>query len=614
MKSQFLLSTLTASLFVTQANAQTAELTPADNQATLTTVTVNANRIAQPYSDVMKSVTVIDRESLVASAAPDLFAVLQTVPGVQLARTGLVGSQTSIFTRGAESDHTLVLLDGVRLNTASEGAARLENIPLSQIDRIEISRGPQSSLYGSDAIGGIIHIYTSASAAEASTINGEVIAGAGTEASRNGQAGLTLARNNTTLNLNLSHNQTEGIRPRNEPVSTEDRAPYENTAYSARLTQQLNDDSRFWASVINSQADYAFDGGQSENHSRTVTTGARLVFNPLFTSQVQISRFKDDNLYQQFSSTQSMTTRTSVQWQNEFNWHDNAESVLGIDTDREKLEYVSSGAFQNNQRRDNEAIFALHSQELGNNQLNLSLRYDDNEQFGDFTTGRIALGRDVTQTTHIWWAVGNAFKAPNLIDLYVDFPQFFFYANPTLQPEKSRTTELGVTTNLANTNIQATAFNNRLSNLITSNATFDSLANISRAEISGLELLASRDIANWQAQLSITLMDHEDKSTGQSLLRRADEQANLQLSRDFQQLSLLLDWLWVGERADLDPVTFGRSHLDSYSKVDLVANWQFDEAFSAQLRVGNALDEDYEVVDGYNTLGRNGMLKLRYQF
>jgi vitamin B12 transporter len=109
-------------------------------------------------------------------------------------------------------------------------------------------------------------------------------------------------------------------------------------------------------------------------------------------------------------------------------------------------------------------------------------------------------------------------------------------------------------------------------------------------------------------------MDHEDKSTGQSLLRRADEQANLQLSRDFQQLSLLLDWLWVGERADLDPVTFGRSHLGSYSKVDLVANWQFDEAFSAQLRVGNALDEDYEVVDGYNTLGRNGMLKLRYQF
>lgn len=614
MKSQFLLSTLTASLFITQASAQTAELAPTENQATLTTVTVNANRIAQPYSDVMKSVTVIDRESLIASAAPDLFAVLQTVPGVQLARTGLMGSQTSIFTRGAESDHTLVLLDGVRLNTASEGAARLENIPLSQIDRIEISRGPQSSLYGSDAIGGIIHIYTSGAAAEASTITGEVIAGAGTEASRSGQASLAVARNNTTLNLNLSHNQTDGIRPRNEPASTEDLAPYENTTYSARLTQQLHDDSRLWTSVINSESNYEFDGGQSENQSRTVTAGARIAFNPLFTSQVQISRFKDDNLYQQFSNTQSMTTRTSVQWQNEFNWHDNAESVLGVDTDREKLEYVSSGAFQNNQRRDNEAIFALHSQKLDNNQLNLSLRYDDNEQFGDFTTGRIALGRDITQTTHIWLAVGNAFKAPNLIDLYVDFPQFFFYANPALQPEKSRTTELGITTNLANTNIQATAFNNRLSNLITSNATFDSLANISRAEISGLELLASREIANWQAQLSITLMDHEDKSTGQSLLRRADEQANLQLSRDFQQLSLLLDWLWVGKRADLDPVTFGRSHLESYNKVDLVANWQFDGAFSAQLRVGNALDEDYEVVDGYNTLGRNGMLKLRYQF
>lgn len=614
MKSQFLLSSLAASLLVTQASAQTSDQPTLDQQASLTTVVVNANRIAQPYSDVMKSVTVIDRDSLIASAASDLFAVLQSVPGVQLARTGLMGSQTSIFTRGAESDHTLVLLDGVRLNTASEGAARLENIPLSQVDRIEISRGPQSSLYGSDAIGGIVHIYTTPQSANTSTIKGDVIAGAGTQASRTGQANIAFTRNDTALNINLSHNETDGIRPRNEPASADDSAPYENTAYSARLTQQLAGDSRLWTSILDSDAEYQFDGGQSENKSRTVTAGGRLELNNWLTSQVQISRFKDDNLYHQFSSTESMTTRTSVQWQNELSWHESAQSVLGIDTDREKLEYVASGAIQNNQRRDNDAIFALHTHDFGDNQLNLSVRYDDNEQFGDFTTGRVALGRNITEATHIWVSAGTAFKAPNLIDLYVDFPQFFFYANPALQPEESRNAELGIKTTLAETQIQATAFNNRLNNLITSNATFDSLANISRAEISGLEFVASRDVANWQAQLSITLMDHEDKSSGKSLLRRADEQANLQLSRDFQQLNILLDWLWVGERADLDPVTFGRSRLDSYNKLDLVANWQFDEALSAQLRIGNALDEHYEVVDGYNTLGRNGMLKLRYQF
>ena len=196
----------------------------------------------------------------------------------------------------------------------------------------------------------------------------------------------------------------------------------------------------------------------------------------------------------------------------------------------------------------------------------------------------------------------------------MDFPQFFFYANPALQPEESKNTELGISTVLANTSLQATIYNNRLSNLIDSNATFDSLTNISRAEISGVELTASRAIANWNAQASITLMDHENKATGESLLRRADEQANLRLRREFQQLSLLFDWLWVGERADLDPVTFARSSADSYNKLDIVANWQFGEALNAQLRIGNALDEDYEVVDGYNTLGRNAMLKLRYQF
>lgn len=610
MKAPFLLSTLAVSLLAAQANAQL----PSDNES-ITTVVVNANRIAQPYSDVLKSVTVIDRDTLISTAAPDLFSVLQSVPGLQLARTGLMGAQTSIFTRGAESDHTLVLLDGVRLNTASEGAARLENIPLSQIERIEVTRGPQSSIYGADAIGGIVHIYTAQpSSADSPALSGDISAGAGTQASRSGQANVTVTRNNTELDLNLSHNETDGIRPRNEPVSAEDEAPYENTAYSARLTQQLTGDSRLWASIFESDAEYIFDGGQSENVSRTVTGGARFEFNDQFTSQVQISRFKDDNLYQQFSDTESTTTRTSVQWQNEITWNDDGQSVLGVDKDREKLIYVASGATQNNERRDNTAVFALHSQAFGANQLSLSFRYDDNEQFGDFTTGRVALGRDISEQTNIWIAAGTAFKAPNLVDLYVDFPAFFFYGNPDLEPEESENTEIGIRTMLANTSLQATAFNNRLSDMIASNATFDSLTNISRAEISGLEFSASRSIADWDAALSVTLMDHEDKSTGQSLLRRADEQANLNLSRDFQQLSLRLDWLWVGERADLDPVTFGRSTVDSYNKLDLVANWQFSETLSAQLRVDNALDEDYEVVDGYNTLGRNGMLKLRYQF
>lgn len=610
MKPLFLLSTLTAALLAVQASAQT----PA-TQESLTTVIVNANRIAQPYHDVMKSVTVIDRDALIASAVPDLFSVLQSVPGLQLARTGLMGSQTSIFTRGAESDHTLVLLDGVRLNTASEGAARLENIPLSQIERIEVTRGPQSSVYGADAIGGIIHLYTTHdSSADTPLMSSDISAGVGTEASRTGQANVSVARNNTRLDLGLSHHETDGIRPRNEPASAQDKAPYENSAFSARLTQQLGENSRLWASILESDADYTFDGGQSENKSRTVTGGARFALNEQYTSQVQISRFKDDNLYQQFSDTESMTTRTSVQWQNELTWDEDGQTVLGVDKDREKLTYVTSGATQNAERRDNTAVFALHSQAFGANQFSLSFRYDDNEQFGDFTTGRLALGRDISEQTNIWIAAGTAFKAPNLVDLYVDFPAFFFSGNPDLQPEESENMELGIRTVLANTALQVTAFQNRLSDLIASNATFDSLINISRADIRGLEFSANRTVSDWDAELSVTLMDHEDKSTGQALLRRADEQVNLSLSRDFQQLSLRLDWLWVGERADLDPVTFGRSTVDSYNKLDLVANWQFSEALNAQFRVGNALDEDYEVVDGYNTLGRTGMLKLRYQF
>ena len=584
-------------------------------------VLITANRFAQLASDSLTAHSVFDRDTIENSSAGDLFALLQTAPGVQLARAGVDGAQTSLFLRGSNSNHTLILLDGVRLNTASEGAARLEHLPLSQIERIEVIRGPQSSLYGADAIGGVIQIFTRSGLDTAAVIygtetpyDGRIEAGVGTEASRNAHAGFRAKLNRTVIDVALSHQETEGIPAQNAPVPSTVDAGWQNQSLSLGVTHNLTNDWQLWAHYLATESEKLFDGGDSEASQRTGSAGVRGRISEKWDTQLQLSRFKDDNLTRQWGDSVSTTWRNSLQWQNNLSLIRNGNTVIGVDIDSEKLDYLSTGAVLNVNERNNKAVFFVHQQDLGVFNLSSSARVDDNEQFGEHITGRIAAGLDISSNTSLWTSVSTAFKAPTLVDLYVDFPAFFFYANPLLKPEKARSAEAGIRTRALDTALEINVFHNQIRDLIGTDASFSSLTNISRARINGLELAASRDILGWQSQLSLTLMTHKNRDTGASLMRRPRQQASLSASRSFGNLNVLLDWQLRSEQTDLDPVSYGRSRVAGYGVLDSVFTWHMTPATRLQVRIGNLFDKDYEVVDGFNTLGRHGMVRIRHQF
>lgn len=582
---------------------------------------VTANRFSQFSNDTLNAHTLLDRDFISQSAAGSLFDLLRSVPGLQMARTGVDGAQTSLFLRGSNSNHTLILLDGVRLNTASEGAARLEHIPVSHIERVEVIRGPQSSVYGADAIGGVIQIFTRSGLATAgvssdaaNAVSGRLEAAAGTEQSRALNGAVRATYQQTTVDINLSQRSTDGIPARNAPVPSTLNSTWENQSVSLGIQHTLNAEWQWWGRWQGTDSENVFDGGTSEFSQNTASTGVRGEITERWATQLQVSRFKDNNLTRQRGLSYSTTQRSSLQWQHDLRWGNSSNTVLGLDMDNEDLYYLSSGAVQNLNTRDNNALFAVHQQAAGGFDMTASVRLDDNQQFGEHTTGRLAIGRDIAGNSNVWVAASSAFKAPTLVDLYVDFPAFGFFANPALEPEQARNLEAGLRTRVAGTALDVNVFRNNIRNLIGSNSSFSSLANVGRARIDGIEISASRVILGWQSRAALTVLDHQNRDTGAELLRRPNEQMNVNVSRRFDAFSVMLDWQLRSDQADLDPITFGRSRVAGYALLDTVLEWQVMPALNLQLKVGNVFDKTYEVVDGYATLGRHAMLSARHAF
>lgn len=570
------------------------------------TLLVTATRTAQTADQALASVTVITREEIERKQAQTVAELLRQTPGGVLVNNGGRGKATSVFLRGTNSDHVLVLIDGIKAGSATSGAVAFQDMSLEQVERIEIVRGPRSSLYGSEAIGGVIQIFTRKGA---EGFKPRFSVGAGSDDSREVNLGASGGNSAGWYNLSVRDYSTDGFDAQEDAEFDDDG--YDNRSYALRGGYRFSEQVEaelFW---IRNEGDNEFDGSrQNESTSRIQTLGGVLRLNPTDTWQLEarVGRSEDtsDNYLNGAWTSNFDTERDTLSLQSSHQLSVNNQLTWGVDYQDDEVASDSNDYAVTS--RDNTGVFGLYQLYMGQHDVSVSLRHDDNEQFGGQTTGSLAWGVELPRDFRLLASYGTAFKAPTFNDLY--WPSS---GNPDLEPEESDTWELGLSGEHYGVNWSANLYQTEIDNLIawapapTAAEPYRWIPmNVNEARIRGLELTAATRLANWDLSTSLDLMDPKDRDTDELLNRRARKVFNLSADRDFGAYALGGSLHAVGKRND------GSNRLGGYTTVDLRGSYALSNDWSLKAKVDNLLDEDYQTAYGYNQPDRTYWLSLHY--
>ncbi len=588
----------------------------ADQDDDRLTIVITGSRTAQTVDETLAPVTVIDRKQIDARPNTTVGDLLRLTPGLNVVSNGGKGAQASIFLRGSESDHVLVLIDGVRVGSATSGTAAIQDIPVDQIERIEVVRGPQSSLYGSDALGGVIQIFTRKP-------NGDMrsnfsISG-GSHSSVGLNAGLSGRKVSTWYSAHVASFETDGFNAcRGKPfpdgggcfTNEPDADGYMNHSISLAGGTKLG--SRVNASVnmlhIDSELDY--DGSLSnQRESLNQVLGSKLEFaaSDKWNVSLLAARSKDhsDNLKGGTFFSRFDTDRDQLTLQNDIQVSADDLFTIGLDYFQDEVsgttDYIVS-------ERDNTGVFGQYLGSVGGTDLQVSLRGDDNAQFGTETTGGISVGRDFAHDLRWTASYATAFKAPTFNELY--FPEF---GNANLNPENSDSVNIGLSGNKQNVRFSANLFASNIDELIAFDAASNQPVNIGKARIPGLELVVGTQLAGWEVDASYTLLSPKNKSAGPNennlLARRPEHSFDLGFRRAFGKFLTVVDWHAQGHSYD-DLANTKR--LGGFSTVDLNLGYAMSPSWMMNLAVNNVFDKQYETAKYFNQDGLNLLMTLRY--
>ncbi len=598
----------------------------ADEQATpLDPVVVTATRSPTPVSALNAAVTVISREQLSLLQGSDVGEALSQIAGIDVVRVGGPGqSPLTVFIRGSESNHTLVLVDGVRLNDGVNGLAALEDIPLESIERIEVVKGPRSNQWGSDAIGGVIHIITR-------------------QATQTGFSGDLAARygryNSSDLSGTLGYRAVQGgISATLERQESDGYPPFTGATVDAghqNLAGTLSADLKLGNGKLTARTLYA-DGSTEYLGFAQATEASRYDFtrrtsalgwtgavlaNWQTTLSLQLAGDEREEEQPGFGSVPDFykTDRRGVDWQNVLTLGAHQLTLGANYTDEDTEASVSDARFD--ESTQSRAVFAQDALRFGRHSLLVSGRYTDHDSFGGYTTGAIDYGFAVTPDLTAGIGYGTAFRAPNASERFLSFPAFGFFANPDLDPEKSRNLEASLKARLdASQTLAFSLYQNRIKDLITTATdpdTFDTTyVNVDRAKITGVEVDYHLAQGPWSLGVNANAQKAEDETSGERLLRRASKSLSAQLGRKIgpHRVGLLLQA--VGDRPDRDFSTFPSTEVKNggYGLLTLLGEAQLLPRLTLGARIENLLDHEYATVAGYRQSGIAGYGTLRYRF
>jgi vitamin B12 transporter len=581
-------------------------------------VVVTATRTAITVDDALSSVSVITRADIERLQPLSLADLLTGLPGVSFANAGGYGQQTSLFLRGTNSAHSLVLVDGVRIGGIGSGLAAFEQIPVEQIERIEVVRGPRSSLYGADAIGGVIQIFTRRGSQDGA-LRPSFSVTTGSQNLLRGQFGLSGGDEHAWYNLAVGAQHTRGINSCRVGAGTvfagcytdePDNDPYRNENLVANGGYRWDNGAELRGSWLRSLGEIHFDGSY-QNRSRTVqqTAGAAFSFNPLQAWKTTLSAGQNIDRYDNYENESFVgyiwSKRNQASWQNDVSLADNQLLTLGVDWQGEKIE--SDTGFLATRRHDT-GSYLQYQGRFGRNEVQLSARRDHNSQYGDHDTGAAAWGYRFDDGLKLSASYGSAFHAPTFNDLYYPYGS----GNPDLKPEQSRSAELGLSRQLGSWNWAVNAYQTRIDQLIALDSNYFPM-NVSKARIRGVEGQLGVNLGGWQLQGYASWLqprnDDGGVNDGRVLQRRPEHTARIDLDRRIGEWGIGATVNGAGRAFD---DAANRHALGGYSTTDLRASWHFAPGWQLEARIANVFDRQYETVWYYNQPGRSGFLTLRY--
>jgi|HubBroStandDraft_4_1064222.scaffolds.fasta_scaffold57878_1 vitamin B12 transporter len=613
-------------LFAVRAPATFAQDGTAPADEVLPRIIVSATRVPTPEDEVASSVTLITAADIDAQQARTLPDVLASVPGLNVVQTGGPGGQTSIFMRGTNSNHVKFFVDGIDVSDPSTPTDTfdLEHLLLADVDRIEVLRGPQSGLYGSDAIGGAISIITKTGAGPPTAT---ALLEGGSFGTLNQMGSVSGSSGDTNYAFNVDH-----FRSTDTPVTPLDLlAPgeqrhddsYDNKSFSTKVGTKLTDDLD--VSVVARHVDSTLlftgenynafppipDATRSEEDVEQLFTRASahlVLFQGIFDQTLGVGYSHDhtSDYGPEITPTYNRGDRLKVDWQGNITLAAGELLVLGAEHQRDAIEDSPISA-----EMTTNAGFAQLQSSFGNRFFDtVSVRYDDNDRFGSKTTYRIAPEFVITETgTTLKGSVGSGFKAPTLNQLFVNYPAYDFYANPNLKPESSVGYDLGVEQVLLQKELRfgVTYFHNHIHDLIDDNDTFTSYANVDRANTYGFEnFIAYTPFARLLVRADYTYTLATDEITGEELLRRPKVKTSLVSTwQATDALSFTAILLYVGPWLDdnragtnLEPLTAG-----GYATTNVAASYVVSRNLTLFARIDNLFDRRYEDPLGFDRPG-----------
>ncbi len=553
------------------------------NETVLPTTIVTATRTTQTIDDSLASVQVISQEQLAQHPSQDLGEILRFTTGIDIARLGGFGGQTSTFIRGTESNHTLVLIDGVRINSATSSQANIQHLTLDDIERVEIVKGAMSSLYGSEAIGGVINIITKTPTQTLSQAN----ISAGSHNLVKGGFNQTFKQNALSALINANAIYTDGF-----PIIEKNAQEYGYKNQGVNL--KANYDLGFSQISVTARQ----NKGTTEYHNfgfvtqdfenQLISLHAQGKINDTLNSQIRLSQLKD-HIDQNQSSSLAHTKQQQADWQNTFALSSEITLVAGITQTNTEAQYDNGFGTKYDKEQDNLAVYLQQQSQFSQISTQLSLRHEDYDSFGTHQTGTLALGYSLNNQHRIYANYGTAFKAPDLNDLYG------YGGNVNLKPEESTSVEVGSKHTIGQFKLNTAFYQYDIDNLISCVGGFPCQnINVDKASIKGIELGV-----NWQQDglmfgLNGGYNHAQDDMTKQDLLRRP--RRSLSFTTGYNQEKWGISSEVLAKSHALDAPLFGSNtprRLAGYAVANVNAYWQVVPSTKLRVSLENITDKTY---------------------